>query len=131
MSAFITRRGGATSAPSTGGGNLEEVITGKFSASNTTAGITIPDLIGKSRFVIDATHTGSGTAVIVFIRYVDGDILEYDKSTANISEKKYTADSDQSLAYFDPATGTLNPYAVSGVRWCGGEYYEYTYTIYG
>lgn len=125
MSAFITRRGGASS------GNSEEVVSGTFDLSSATnLSVTIPDLIGKSRFVIAATQRGSGSYVTVFIRYIDGDILEYGKSGYNIEMKTYTAGSDESAAHFDPATGKVT----SSYRFMSTEYDgdgPYRYTVFG
>lgn len=116
MSAFITRRGGGGS----GGG---EVITGTFTPTSTTS-VTVPDLIGKSRFVIHALIKGLTTSTvnkkyatgIMFILYADGQIRQRHKNGANMYVNNVEAGTEASEAYFDPDTGTITPSAVSASR---------------
>jgi len=102
MSAFITRRGGASS----GGETVLKCVTVIPSSSGE---ITVPELIGKTAFVIlrdiSARSTKTGA---VFIRY-DGELDKcYLVGFDNSQQFTYSSE----CATFDPTTGTLT---ISGI----------------
>lgn len=106
MSAFITRRGGGGSSP-----GKSSVITGTHTPTSATS-ITIPDLIGKSRFVINARISGDANAIMQ-INYHDGNIRQHHKSGNKMYLNTALVGSSESATFFDPSTGTIDTTAWS------------------
>lgn len=123
MSVFITRRGGSGES---------EVITGSFTPASATT-VTIPDLIGKSKFVISSVISGTSAVGITMIVYVDGVIQQYYKSLNNSSSPKANYiyfDTSESAAYFNPDTGTIDV-SVINVERTFNTSKTYEYAVFG
>lgn len=121
MSAFIIQRG------SSGG---DELITGIIALGGTggVTSVTIPDLIGKTRFELDCANNYVETVdCVTIIRYIDGQIYHVYKASASLVQQSASAGSAKSAAYFDPETGTID------VSEFTGKFYgdSYAYTVFG